>query len=217
MNPIDGVARQIAAAPTLRVRQGEVVSVSSYGVTVTIAGSSTPVTGVRYLGSYAPQVGAHVWLLTDGDDMFAIGHLAPRGVPALQVSISSALSLVNNVEAAVQFDTVEGDDPWEMFDVGSDTRLTVPLDGWYSFTAYGQFAANGSNVRALRIREGGSDIVAAQRMLPANSGTTDVTVTSGPVSLSADDYVELLAYQNSGGALNLDVCVFRVHYIGPSQ
>lgn len=217
MNPIDRVASQLAAVPSLRVRQGEVVSVSSYGVTVTIAGSSTQITGVKYLGSYAPQVGAHVWLLTDGDDMFAIGHLAPRGVPALEVSISSALSLSNNVETAVTFDTEVGSDPWAMWSAGAATRLTVPLDGWYSITGYGQFAANGSNVRALRIREGGSTVLAAQRMLPANSGTTDLTVTTGPVSLSATEYVELLAYQNSGGTLNLQVCSMRIHYIGPAQ
>lgn len=217
MNSIERVAAQIAGAPSLRVRQGEVVSVSSYGVTVTIAGSTSQISGVKYLGSYAPQVGAHVWLLTDGDDMFAIGHLAPRGVPALSVSSSSAVSLANAVETAVTFDTVVGTDPWDMWDGGAATRVTVPLDGWYEFTAYGVFAANSSNVRALRIREGGSTILGSQRMLPANSGTTDMTVTTGPVVLDADDYVELLAYQNRGGSLNLDPVHLRVHYIGPAQ
>jgi hypothetical protein len=215
---VTDLAKQIAGSPSLRVRQGQVVSVSSYGVTVTIAGSTTEIPGVKYLGSYVPQPGAHVWLLTDGDDMFAIGHLAPFGVPALQVSRSSVQTLTTAVEAAVSFDGETGTDPWGMWVVGSPTRMTVPVDGWYSFTGYAQFVANVTNVRSLKILQGGATVLAFDRRLAANSLTTDITVTTGPVSMSAGAYVELWAYQNSGG--NLDVaagCVLRGHYVGPAQ
>jgi hypothetical protein len=215
VNPIQALAGQVAANPGLRVRQGEVVSVASYGLTVKIAGSTTEVSGVKYLGSYAPQVSAQVWLLSDGSDIFAIGHLAPRGVPALRVS-GPAASIVTATETAATFDTAVGSDPWSLWDVGAATRLTVPLDGWYTVTGWGSFAANATGIRGVKIRQGGSTALAVHRVSAASSGTTELSVTTGPVSLSATNYVELTVEQTSGGGLNVTP-VMSVHYIGPAQ
>lgn len=217
MDAIAALAGQVASSPTLRVRQGEVVSVSSYGVTVTIAGSTTQVSGVKYLGSYAPQVGAQVWLLTDGSDVFAIGHLAPRGVPALEVSTSSAAAIATASETAAVFDTVVGTDPWDMWEgVTNPSRITVPLDGWYTFTAHSSFAANGTGVRGVKLRSGGATTLAWQRVSAAAAGTTELTVTCGAVSLSASNYVEATVEQTSGGNLNVTTKL-RVSYVGPAQ
>lgn len=215
MNPIQALAGQVAAHPGLRVRQGAVVAVSSYGLTVTIAGSTSQVTGVKYLGSYAPQVGAQVWLLSDGADVFAIGHLAPRGVPALRVT-GPAAAITTATETAATFDTEVGTDPWGMWSSGAATRLTVPLDGWYTVTGWASFAANTTGIRGVKIRQGGSTSLAVQRVSAASAGTTELSVTTGPVSLSATNYVELTVEQTSGGGLNVTP-VMSVHYIGPAQ
>ena len=215
MNPIQALAGQVATPSGLRVRQGEVVAVSSYGLTITIAGSTSQVTGVKYLGSYAPQVGAQVWLLSDGSDIFAIGHLAPRGVPALRVT-GSAVSVTNATETALAFTAEVGTDPWGMGESGNATRVTVPLDGWYTFTAWGSFAANATGIRGVKIRQGGSTSLAVTRVSAASAGSTELTVVTGPVSLSATNYVELTVEQTSGGALNVTP-VMGVQYIGPVQ
>lgn len=217
MDVVSLLAKQVAQPVGLRVRQGAVVSVSSYGLTVTIAGSTTQVTGVKYLGSYAPQVGAQVWLLTDGADIFALGHLAPRGTPALQVSAASAISVANGTETAMVLNTVVGSDPWDMWEgVTNPSRITVPLDGWYTFTAHASFAANGSGIRGVKLRSGGSTTLAWQRVSAASSGTTELTVTCGAVTLSASNYVEATVEQTSGGNLNVSPTL-RVSYIGPAQ
>jgi hypothetical protein len=215
VDAIDRLAGQVSDRPGLRVRQGAVVSVSSYGVTVTIGGSTDQVAGVKYLGSYAPRVGAHVWLITDGSDVFAIGHLAPRGVPALRVS-GAAAAVVTATETALAFDAEVGTDPWAMWVVGAATRITVPLDGWYTFTAYVSFAANATGIRGVKIRQGGSTALAFDRVPAAGAGTTELTTVTGPVSLSATNFVEVTVEQTSGGNLNVTP-VMGVHYIGPAE
>jgi hypothetical protein len=103
-----------------------------------------------------------------------------------------------------------------MWVVGSASRITVPLDGWYSFTGWVSFAANATGVRGVKIRQGGSTALAFHRVPAAGAGTTELTVVSGPVSLSATNYVELTVEQTSGGALNATP-VMGVHYIGPAE
>lgn len=215
MDPVQWLADHMNASPGVRFRQGEVVSVSSYGLTLKVAGSTQQITGVKYLGSYAPRAGAHVWLVTDGSDMFAIGHIAPRGVPALRVT-GAATSLANATETALAFNAETGTDPWAMWVVGSATRITVPLDGWYVFTAWASFAANATGVRGIRVRQGGSTTLAWSRVPATGAGTTEVNVVTGPVSLSATNYVELVAEQTSGGALNVTP-VMGVQYVGPAE
>jgi hypothetical protein len=61
---------------TLRLRFGEVVSVQSGSITITVAGSSVEISGVRYLDSYTPTTSDVVALLTDGLDLLVLGAIA---------------------------------------------------------------------------------------------------------------------------------------------
>lgn len=215
MDAIGRLAGQVASVPGLRIRQGTVVSVVSYSLTITVAGSTEQVSGVKYLGSYAPRVGAHVWLVTDGADMFAFGHLAPRGLPALRVS-GAATSVVTATETALALSTEVGTDPWNMWVVGTASRITVPYAGWYSVTGWASFAANATGVRGARLRQDGTTSLAWMRCPAAGAGATELSVSSGPVSLAASAYVELVVEQTSGGGLNVTPVV-GVHYIGPAE
>lgn len=64
--------------PSLRLRQGFVVSVnaSPASVNVQIAGDSNTLPSVKYLDSYSPTSGDTVWLLSNGADLFCIGKQA---------------------------------------------------------------------------------------------------------------------------------------------
>lgn len=216
---IERLAAEVATTPGLRLRQGRVEAWSNYGITVTIGGSTEQVTGVRYLGSYAPRVGAHVWLITDGSDIFAIGHLAPRGVPAIQVSNSGAQATANSTELTLTFDTEVGTDPWGMRAPAQPTRLVAPIAGWYTATGNFDFAGNATGFRFARIRLNGGAVKASLRLLTVGAGSpTDLSITTGAVSLAAGDFLTLTAEQNSGGALNVNAnAFFRMHYIGPAE
>jgi predicted ribosome-associated RNA-binding protein Tma20 len=66
-------------APTgqsMRLRSGVVVSDEVGTVTITVAGSTVEIPGIRHLDSYAPTAGDTVFMLTDGFDILILGKLA---------------------------------------------------------------------------------------------------------------------------------------------
>ena len=69
--------QSVAPDPAVKLRQGVIQSVQTSSVTLTIGGSATAVSGVKYLSSYSPTVGDTVWLATDGRDWLVIGKLGP--------------------------------------------------------------------------------------------------------------------------------------------
>lgn len=216
---LERLAAVVAESPGLRLRQGKVEAWSNYGITVTIGGSTEQVTGVKYLGSYAPRVGAHVWLVTDGSDIFAIGHLAPRGAPAIEVSNSAAQATATGTELTLTFDTETGTDPWGMRAPAQPTRLVAPISGWYTATGNFDFVGNATGIRVARIRRNGTTVQASLRSVSVGAGApTDMNVTTGAILLAASDFLTLTAEQNSGGALNVNAnASFRMHYIGPAE
>lgn len=216
MDPVQWLAAHMNSSPGVRFRQGEVVSVSSYGLTLKVAGSTQQITGVKYLGSYAPRAGAHVWLVTDGSDMFAIGHIAPRGVPALRVT-GPAQAVASGTLQALSFNAEVGTDPWGMWAASpNNTRITVPYAGWWSFTANVSFVANATGVRGCMLRLNNSSTLGMSRFAAAGAGTSNASVASGPVSLAANDYVEVAVDQTSGAPLDATPS-FGVHYVGPAE
>jgi len=64
--------------PTLRLRQAYVVATNNSPKTVDIqiAGDTNTLPSVKYLHSYAPQVGDTVFVLTNGADILCLGDLA---------------------------------------------------------------------------------------------------------------------------------------------
>lgn len=137
----------------------------------------------------------------DGLDWIAADH--PRCRVYNSANISHATS---GTEQAVTFNS-------ERVDVGgchstssNTSRLTVPTGGAGIFLIGGcvTFAASGDGNRELYIRLNGTTKIWADEA-PSNAGFAEqVTlplVTFYP--LAAGDYVELVANQTSGGALNM--------------
>lgn len=61
----------------IRLRFGAVVSAQVGSITITVAGSTTQISGVKYLASYSsPTANDVVALLTDGLDILVIGKVA---------------------------------------------------------------------------------------------------------------------------------------------
>jgi hypothetical protein len=108
-------------------------------------------------------------------------------------------SIPNNAGTAITFDS-------EVYDTGSyhsnttnPSRFTVPANGIYSITAMVNFAGNGGlNIGWLMVN--GTTTIALQDMY--GSFNTSTINLSTIVNLNANDYVELIAYQNSGAAVN---------------
>lgn len=126
-------------------------------------------------------------------------------LPAARARPTSNPTIANNSAVALGLGT-------GVFDIGNlhdpvtnNTRLTAPIDGIYTISGQAAFGANATGIRAAQItRNGTNDILVDAQVSAANSASlaTDLPLTT-IVELNAGDFVELRAFQNSGGDLGL--------------
>lgn len=189
----------------LRLRFGTVISIQNDRTcTVTIAGGTTNVVGVRYAAHVAPVPAAACVLASDGSDLFIIGVLAAADrTPSPRVYRDADLSVVDGTDTAVTWAAVNSD-AWTSWSSGAATRLTARLRGRYMATAWVQFAGNGTGIRSAWIRKDGATTFGRVQVAPSSAGLpTQFTVASPVFDLEVGQYVELLVRQTSGGALLL--------------
>lgn len=109
-------------------------------------------------------------------------------------------SLPNNAATAVQFDAALFD-PFSMWQAAAPTQVTVRYPGVYLATVNLRFATHTTGRRAAQIRLNGGTVIGEQTATPVNAPMTLIAVTAA--LLDEGDYLEALAFQNSGAALNL--------------
>ena len=90
---------------------------------------------------------------------------------------------------------------------GSDIQLTA---GRYIITGSAKFAGNATGYRGITIQDSNGAITRAnvtQQTLPSSSWTTSLNTTIF-LNVASSTTVSLMAYQNSGGALNADWSIY---------
>src|ERR1019366_2709861 len=199
---LSAFARALAADnSTLRVIMGVVVSIQAYSVTVTINGSTSQISAVKYASSVAPRVGAAVYMITDGSDLWIISQLAPVSLPKPLATRSTVQSIATSTWTPIIFDAAT-DDGWGMWSNAHPTRLTCVVPGRYMAIGTVGFASSGVNARLVVVTMnggGGSGYIAVVSV----SGVEDQVQHIKPsFTMAVGDYVELSTWQNSGGALN---------------
>lgn len=125
----------------------------------------------------------------------------PRHVGA-RVYRTTDQTLTTGVAAAIAF-TIERYDTDALHDNSTNnTRLTVPITGKYLVVGHARFATNGTGVRELRIIRNGTTAspIAYTNMNPPSASTANLMIAT-IWNMAAADYVELYAFQNSGGDL----------------
>ena len=91
-----------------------------------------------------------------------------------------------------------------MFATGTPDRLTIKVPGVYHFEGNIVFPANATGIRVVWIRVNANDTLRYVYMqLAGTSALSQYFVVSCDVGLVANDYVQLMVFQNSGGALDL--------------
>lgn len=89
----------------------------------------------------------------------------------------------------------------------NNSRITIPagLGGKYLVGGSVRFASNATGQRVVRIVKNGTSApyLAVGEVVP-NSTLSSRAQCQSVVELSAGDYIEIQAYQNSGGSLNLE-------------
>jgi len=134
------------------------------------------------------------------------GYVIQSTAISCRVTRSTDQSISSGAWTAISFSSATWDDrPSSLspqWSSGTPTRLTCRADGLYLITGHLSFAGNATGRRVARIFLNGSTEIALQSH-PASS-TNPVHLTFSVLrKLTAGNYIELGAFQDSGGALNV--------------
>jgi hypothetical protein len=141
-------------------------------------------------------------------------------VGAVAYKSASAQSINNTTDTIVTYDAEEFDT--DGFHSGSVNtgRMTIPAGkgGKYLLIANTIFAANATGARSTNFMKNGTSAGAFQQLNNAGASTSTIFSMSAILDLVAGDYVEVNAYQASGGALNINNnqsgTRFAIQYLG---
>ena len=124
-------------------------------------------------------------------------------LPKVRAYNSVAISIPTASETIVPFDSERYDSDAIHDTAVSTGRLTCKTAGLYRITGRLRFAANTTGIRYAYLRLNGATIIDFDARVPL-SGLQTYLLVSTEYQLAVNDYVELIAYQNSGAALNLE-------------
>ena len=143
--------------------------------------------------------------------------------PISQLRATTATSLTAAVATSVAFATEDYDDDNMHDTVTNNTRLTARRAGRYEINGAVAFTFNATGRRAVQYGLNGLPINGSQTLIQAvttGSGVTQVTGRQLYVTLAIGDYVELMGFQDSGGALltavgGVNQSTLLARYLGP--
>lgn len=121
------------------------------------------------------------------------------------LSAAASQSLNDSTWTGVNFNSEDFDVSTMHDNASNKSRFTIPTggDGLYLVGGAVTFDANATGQRGVRVAKNGTAIAGTGEVRNTAGAGVTVTSTTHLVSLVAGDYVELQAYQSSGGALNI--------------
>lgn len=124
---------------------------------------------------------------------------------AAAVYRSAALSIADATDTWVDMDA-EQFDAWGMHSLTTNpSRVTATAPGWYMVTGGVRWSHNATGYRLSSIWKNRSERVSEHVFIETATNVQPRQVLSGLVWMDVGDYVELDVYQNSGGALDLQL------------
>lgn len=112
---------------------------------------------------------------------------------------TTTFSLASGAWTTVPLNVAEALDGGMAWD-GTNSRFVVPKDGRYVVSAAVRFASNAAGLRGVRYGINGVQ----RELVTFPAGGQVSAFLSRTIKLTAGDNVSMLAYQSSGGALNID-------------
>lgn len=140
-----------------------------------------------------------------------VGILASVTRTALQTLSTSTVTPISFSAAGVNWGAM-----WSS--TTNPTRLTCRVPGIYRACGGTVYAANATGDRLTAVQKNGSTITGSQQRTNAVSGGgyTAHSVAVPPFALAAGDYIELVAYQASGGNLDATLSALSLERLGAS-
>ena len=116
---------------------------------------------------------------------------------------SGNISVPNSIGTSLTFNSERFDTDAYHSTVSNTDRLTAPVAGTYLISGTVRFESNATGVRQVTVvLNSGSPIVFF--LTDAVSANVTVLNVSTVYQLAAGDYIQLRAFQNSGGSLNVE-------------
>ena len=188
--PASGVATNITGLPIAGLANGtdgELITWNASGVAAAVA------------------VGSTDQVLTSNGSGAAPTFQAAAGGSGTDISArafdASSQSIANNSVTIIELDSETFDTDTIHDNSTNNSRLTAKTAGVYVIIGQVIFATNGTGRRLLRIQYNGSTVIAGQEW-DVNQNDETSMVVSTIYKLDANDYVEMYAFQSSGGALS---------------
>lgn len=128
--------------------------------------------------------------------------------PAVRVFHNAAQGALNNTNLVLafnseRFDQASGAASTQHDTVTNNTRLTALYAGVYQITGNIEWASNAAGVRDLFIRLNGTAGIAYTRLTSVAAVLAQQSLTT-LYAMAVNDYVELVAFQNSGSTVNVN-------------
>jgi hypothetical protein len=124
-------------------------------------------------------------------------------VSGARVYNSADITLTTGAAAALTFNSERYDDADYHSTSSNTSRLTIPQPGRYRVGASVVFASNATGYREIYLQASSGATRIADMLIPAVSGNSTRLVVMTEWEFAASDYVEVYAFQNSGGNLNV--------------
>jgi len=133
--------------------------------------------------------------------------------PACSVYHNTTQSLSDDTTTACLANSENYDNDSMHSTSSSTSRITATTAGRYLLYATVAFDASGTGRRLVYMRVNGTTSYLLNSIVPPNSPTTCVVPVFKTLVLAATDYVEVMANQNSGGALNVTLSEFAATFV----
>lgn len=151
---------------------------------------------------------ADIKAVIDGNDDAFTAHESENAIdahgsiPAARVYNNVDQSVATSTLTALSFNAERFDTDSIHDNVTNNSRLTCRTAGKYQIIGQVAFVDNSTGLRSLNIRLNGATVIAFVELSADNSGANRFQVTT-IYDLAVNDYVELVAFQASGVALNV--------------
>ncbi len=131
------------------------------------------------------------------------GKLAPAWMPAIgcRVIKSAAQTIPNTAWTPIQFDAEYFDTDVMHDNVTNNTRITIKTAGYYMVGGSVEWVSNVVGARLMQIWKNGSTVLTSAVHNSDQYGNAPGALSTVHY-MAVNDYLELVVYQGSGGALN---------------